>query len=75
MRITLDFDVTEEKLESRCAFLGMTLWSALWDIDMECRNRMKYTEGLSDEEYAFLDHIREMCHIATSRRNFRWIHH
>ena len=64
MKVKLEFDHEEEAHQARCAFHGFALWSALWDVDSECRNRMKHGDDVSEEEYAFLSNIRERCHIA-----------
>lgn len=49
--------------ELKMFFFANEIHSMLIDIDQEIRNRLKYTEGLSDDECRFLEGLRESMDI------------
>ena len=65
MKTTLEY-TDDERHEANCAYHGSALWSALWEIDNQCRSRMKHGEDVSDAEYSFLESIRDAASIARS---------
>ncbi len=63
MKVTLEF-TEEDGDHAKYAVNGHGLWSALWDVDGLCRDRLKHAEDVSDAEYVFLERIREVCNLA-----------
>lgn len=62
MKISIEFD-GEDSRDDVLMFLNATeFFLALCEIDDLCRSRMKYNENVTDDEYRFLETIRESCH-------------
>lgn len=59
MEISFVFSGEDALRDARLHFHARDMYCAVWDIDQMCRNRMKYEENVSDEEFAFLEKIRE----------------
>lgn len=64
--IILKFDSIEESDDARTALDGSKWKMAMWDLDQELKNRIKYDENLPPELYkafeSVRDKIREILH-------------
>jgi len=63
-KLTLTFDLPEERDESLRAVHGGAAFAALYDLDQVLRNKIKYNELSDDEERGVQfarDQLRELC--------------
>lgn len=58
MKATLEFTLPEEERDLALALRAGKLQSALYHTSESIRARLKYSEGLSDEERAWLTDLR-----------------
>lgn len=64
MKITLEFDDSEEQMHAACAMHAMHLWSMLHNIDQSCRSRLKHCDDVSDAEEQHLEQLRDLASIS-----------
>jgi len=63
MKVTLVFDGESAHNDAFMAINAGGFFSALWDIDQECRSRLKHGEDVSDQEKKVLERLRDLCRI------------
>ena len=61
MEIAFKFMGEDAKRDATLHFHALDLYSALWDLDQLCRNRMKHEDNVSEEEYIFLEKLRAIA--------------
>jgi len=64
MKATIEFDGDDAERDTLLALHAGELFAAIWDIDQECRSRIKHAEGIEDAEACFLERLREMAREA-----------
>lgn len=62
MQTTLHFGDMDE-FSAQCAVHSMEFWGVIEDIDDRCRSRLKYGDGLTDQEEQILEEIRDLCSV------------
>jgi len=60
MKLTLHFDLPEDRDAYRMAFSGPDYYFSLLDLDNWLRNEIKYREDLSDETRGIYERVREV---------------
>lgn len=60
MKATLEFDLETEKFDLKRAINGNSWAQVVCNIDETFRRELKYTEGLSDEQRACYEKVREV---------------
>lgn len=58
-RVTLTFDLPDERSDMNAALFGQDALLALWDIDNKCRGLLKHGD-LSDEAHQIVAEIRQL---------------
>lgn len=58
MKIILEFDDDEEHEAAARHIHCSDAFCMLWDIDQAIRSRLKYKEGVTEEETRFLEELR-----------------
>ena len=60
MKATLEFDLETERFRFMRAVNGLAWSQIVYDVDETFRRELKYTEGLSDEQRACYEKVREV---------------
>lgn len=69
MKLTLTFELPEERDEALLAVHAADLWSTLFDLDNDLRGEIKHGEPNSDRLAALMD-IRELLHEREDDKHF-----
>lgn len=60
MKAILEFDLETEKFRFMRAVNGLSWSQVVYDVDETFRRELKYTEGLSEEQRACYEKVREV---------------
>ncbi len=69
MLAKLEYTLPEEQEEFDVAHNGWKYKLILNELDNNLRNKLKYTENISDEEFSIYEKIREELHNLTLEHN------
>jgi hypothetical protein len=61
-KVTLEFDLIEEREDMEAALNGWKLKMMVWDLDQHLRSELKYNNKLTGETYEAVEKIRERLH-------------
>lgn len=70
MKVTVEFDGTEEKDELRECLDGWKWKMVAWDLDQELRSKLKYSE-LTEEQYNVYETMRKGLNELISEYNLK----
>lgn len=68
MKLTLTFELPEERDEALLAVHAADLWSTLFDLDNDLRGEIKHGDHNSDRVAALID-MRELLHERMNEHN------
>ena len=58
MKATLEFNLPEDKSDFNLAIKGSDWWHVCWQMDQYLRKRVKYDEGLTEEQLEVYEDLR-----------------
>jgi len=61
-KVTLEFDLIEEREDMEAAINGWKWKMIVWDLDQHLRSELKYNNKLTGEAYEAVEKIRERLH-------------
>jgi hypothetical protein len=61
-KVTLEFDLIEEREDMEAAINGWKWKMMVWDLDQHLRSELKYNNKLTGEAYEAVEKIRERLH-------------
>jgi hypothetical protein len=61
-KVTLEFDLIEEREDMDAAINGWKWKMMVWDLDQHLRSELKYNNKLTGEAYEAVEKIRERLH-------------
>ncbi len=61
-KVTIEFDMEEEREDMESALNGWKWKMLVWDLDQHLRSKLKWDDNLTAEAYEALDKIREKLH-------------
>lgn len=73
MKVTLHFNLPEEKSEYDLVNKASDMYSLLWNFDQWLRSEIKYgSANFTSDERDVLDRVREKLYETFDDYNFRW---
>jgi hypothetical protein len=61
-KVTIEFDMEEEREDMESAINGWKWKMLVWDLDQHLRSQLKYNDKLTGDAYEAVEKIREYLH-------------
>ena len=72
MKATIEFNLPEEQVEFNLAVNGNKWSFVAWKIDQELRNKIKYSESITEEQRDIYQEVRNLINEYMMEQGLDW---